>query len=188
MEIKLVFKSCDLLCWFFFFFWHLIIFGLRNWTQLPSWRHDWTTSCITKRNKKGMLLLTLFLKKKRKTGKPEPTKKNQFTILFCTIQIWMNFCGVNLDVLLCSNQACLPAVSKYTLASQQYSLVVNYLMYSRNERTTGSVGRHAYRVTHAFTFLHYYTQAWCHMLNMQHCQSLNRTFFIFPHRERVHKL
>lgn len=42
-----------------------------------------------------------------------------------------NFCGVTLDVLMCVNQACLPAVTEYTvlLAFQLYSLVVNYLLY-----------------------------------------------------------
>lgn len=67
----------------------------------------------------------------------------------------MNFCGVNLDVLLCSNQACLPAVSKYTLASQQYSLVVNYLLYSRSERTNGDLPEGTLiNVTHVFTDIH----------------------------------
>lgn len=166
-----MFKSCDLLCWFFFFFWHYLRFKEFNPAPELTSRLNYIMHNETKQ--KRNVAFDTFLKKKKKIPNQQ---KNPFMILFCTIRIWMNLCGVNLDVLLCSNQACLPAVSKYTLASQQYSLVVNYLMYSRNERTTGSVGRHAYRVTHAFTFLHYYTQ------------SLNWTFFIFPHRERVHKL
>ncbi len=65
----------------------------------------------------------------------------------------MNFCGVNLDVLLCSNQACLPAVSKYTLASQQYSLVVNYLLYSRSERTNGGLSEGTLMKSHMYSWI-----------------------------------
>lgn len=39
---------------------------------------------------------------------------------------------------------------KYTLASQQYSLVVTIYCTGEPKRQTGSMGRHAYRVTHVF--------------------------------------
>lgn len=80
----------------------------------------------------------------------------------------MNFCGVNLDVLLCSNQACLPAVSKYTLASQQYSLVVNYLLYSRSERTNGGLSEGTLMKSPMYSLIVFgIGKAWCHTLNMQ---------------------
>lgn len=85
-----------------------------------------------------MLLLTLFLK----NGNPEPKKQQHIYDPFLHYPDMNEFlwCKFRCASVLKNKLVFLQSV-KYTLASQQYSLVVNYLLYSRNEKTNGVYGK-----------------------------------------------
>lgn len=84
---------------------------------------------------------------------------------------------------MCFNQACLPAVTQYTQASQQYSLVVNYLLCFEYKRlsvrqiqkahlqstdTWLAMALKSYCIIIVISITNWnHWKAWCNMLNMQ---------------------